>query len=77
MKTDKILHAFAGYAIALTIGLWWPVIGLVAGIVIGAAKEVIYDKVLNRGTYDVVDFLYTVGGAVAAFVVLVIHNTLF
>jgi uncharacterized membrane protein YccC len=77
MKTDKLLHLLVGYTIALTVGLWLPVWGLVAGIIAGATKELIYDKALGRGTYDVVDFLCTVAGAVIAFALTFIHAKLF
>ncbi len=77
MKTDKLLHLLTGAVITFAIGLWWPIIGLVAGIVAGAAKELIYDKLLDRGTYDVLDFVYTVAGAAAAFVLVFVHAKFF
>ncbi len=80
MKTDKILHFLAGYAIVMTIGLWLPIcgptVGIIAGVVAGAAKELIYDKAMRRGTPDWWDFIYTGAGSVAAFAMAFIHAKL-
>lgn len=77
MKTDKLLHLLAGAVITFIIGLWWPVIGLVVGVIAGAAKELIYDKALDRGVPDGQDFVYTVAGSLAAFICVFIHSKLF
>lgn len=73
MKTDKILHLLAGYCIAITIGMWSPFVGFATGVVIGAAKELIYDHLLKRGVSDVRDFLVTALGAAVGSVVALIH----
>jgi hypothetical protein len=77
MKTDKLLHLLTGAVITFAIGLWFPVWGLVAGVAAGAAKELIHDKMLDRGTYDVFDFLYTAAGAAGAFVLVFVHAQFF
>lgn len=66
MKVDKILHFLAGYAISLTIAqssVWW---GFVIGVVIGILKELIYDKLLKKGTPDVWDAVWTAAGCATA-----------
>lgn len=39
METDKILHLLAGYAVALTFGIFSPAAGAVAGILAAFGKE--------------------------------------
>ena len=74
MKADKILHILAGYAIAMTIGLWWPIIGFCIALAAGAAKELIYDLALRKGTPDWYDFIFTVGGASVALAILNLNH---
>ncbi len=68
MNPDKVLHAVAGYIIALIIGILNPWLGLAAAIAIGAAKEIIYDKMLGKGTADILDFAATAGGGLVGFI---------
>lgn len=60
MPQDKIKH-FVGGAI---IGF---VLGLPAAVAIGAAKEIVYDKLMKKGTPELLDFFATaIGGAAGA-----------
>lgn len=74
MQKDKILHFLAGLSIALFVGLvlWNPWIGLMAGIVAGIAKELIWDLWLKKGTPEFMDFLATFLGGAAAFAILLL-----
>ena len=66
---DKILHLLAGAAIAFVFGIWLsPAVGLAAGIVAGAGKEIV-DK-LGFGTPDYLDLFITVVGALIAAIIL-------
>jgi uncharacterized membrane protein len=61
MPKDKILHVIAGAIIALsTVVLGWWAMGLV--ILAGAGKELFYDKMLGRGTFDILDAVATIAG---------------
>lgn len=73
MKTDKILHFLAGYAISMTVWLWNPWMGLAAGVLAGTLKELIYDRALGKGTPDGRDFWVTVAGTVVAFGITLIR----
>lgn len=68
---DKIKHFLAGFIIAtvatLIFGALW---GIIATVVIGASKELIYDKLLKKGTPEVADFLFTLAGGLNALLIL-------
>ena len=66
MPRDKILHFIAGVFISGLVSIvFTPAIGLVAGVLAGATKE-IRDKHTDGATADWMDFVATVGGAVVA-----------
>ena len=65
LSKDKWIHFFAGNYIALFAGVFFanPLIGLIMAVIAGAAKELIWDKLLNKGMPEWWDFIYTaVGG---------------
>ncbi len=68
MNPDKILHSVAGCIIALVLGIINPWLGLVAAVAIGAAKEIVYDKMLGKGTADILDFAATAIGGLIGFI---------
>lgn len=61
MAEDKKLHLICGCIIALLIGLYNPIYGLLAGMTAGVAKE-LYDY-LDYGLFDTKDMLFTWAGA--------------
>ena len=74
MKIDKIYHLIAGFVISLLIGLINPVMGLITSIIVGAAKEIVYDKLMKRGCFEVLDFVATViGGVIGFLIITLIH----
>ena len=73
MKIDKLYHLIAGFAISLIFGLISPFIGLITSIIVGAAKEVIYDKLMKRGCFEVLDFVATVIGGVIGYLIMIIR----
>ena len=62
METDKILHLLAGYAVALTFGIFSPAAGAVAGILAAFGKEFVWDKWMKRGTFEWQDLNVTLVG---------------
>ena len=64
MGKDKLYHLIAGFVIALGFGLINPFLGLAAGITAGLAKDIIWDLYLKRGTFEVLDILATIIGAI-------------
>jgi hypothetical protein len=72
-QSDKRKHLFAGFAISFIIGVFSPWRGVIAAILVGAAKEWWDSK--GNGTPELLDFLCTVAGAILALPVsLLIHN---
>ena len=66
LARDKRLHLGAGVLICLFVGVVsTPVWGFVLAATAGAAKEIVWDQWLKRGTPEWLDFLATViGGAI-------------
>ena len=70
ITADKANHFIAGTVIyCLSLFLLSPLIALIPVIVIGVTKEV-YDEKRRKGAGDLIDFLYTVAGAIP---VLITH----
>lgn len=63
IPADKANHFIAGTVIYCLVSLFLtPVVALAPVVIIGATKEA-YDKYSKKGTPDVIDFLYTIAGA--------------
>jgi len=65
---DKQAHFLGGYALAISIGLFYPLFGLVAALAAGILKE-LYDYYHPAThTCDVNDLVATVAGGLVAYV---------
>jgi len=72
---DKIYHLVAGFLIALIFGFINPVLGLALAIIAGLFKDVVWDKLLKKGTFEVLDIFFTgVGGVIGMAVAILITN---
>jgi len=70
IEADKANHFIVGTVIyCLALFIMSPLLALLPVIAIGAAKEV-YDGISKKGNADIMDFLYTVAGAIP---VLITH----
>ena len=76
IPTDKILHFAVGALISLGVtAVAGAVAGVCAALLIGCAKEWIWDAWLKRGTFDGLDALATtLGGIVAAAVFTLLRS---
>jgi hypothetical protein len=75
LKKDKLYHFIAGFSLALIFGLINPVFGLGMAVLAGLFKDVIWDKFLKKGTFEVLDIFFTgVGGVIGMVVAIVITN---
>ena len=63
-QRDKRIHFVCGFIISLVVGFFLPLLGLFAGCVAGAVKEWWDSK--GHGTVELMDFVFTAFGAVAA-----------
>ena len=70
VNIDKIYHLIAGMIITLAIGIIDPIVGFIASVVAGLVKEVIYDKLMKKGTFEWMDFAFTCIGGGLAFVLI-------
>ena len=74
-KKDKLYHFVAGFLIALIFGLINPVFGLGMAVLAGVLKDVVRDKLLKKGTFEVLDIFFTgVGGIIGMTVAILITN---
>ena len=69
MKKDKLLHIVAGFIIAFVVGLFHPLLGLTIAVIVGACKELVYDKAMNMGTPELNDFIATAFGGIIGFLI--------
>lgn len=68
---DKAGHFLIGAGISLVVGgLVDPDTGLIAATVAGIAKEVVWDKLMARGTPEFMDALATTAGGVLGYLLL-------
>ncbi len=68
---DKKLHLLAGLALSGLAGLLLcPLTGFIIAAVVGAAKEIVWDWLLKRGTPEWWDFWCTVLGGTAGYCLL-------
>jgi hypothetical protein len=71
LQQDKLLHFFYGALISFPLIVFFDNIGFLISLVIFAAKEVIYDKIVIKGKPDMMDFLYS---ALPAVMFLILKN---
>ena len=77
MAKDKKMHLIFGFIIALVFGLISPILGLITATIIGAAKEVIWDKLLKKGCPEYLDFFATCLGGLIAMVLISLLKAIF
>ncbi len=71
IEHDKLLHFFYGTLISFPLILFFGNIGFLISLVIFAAKEIVYDKIMAKGNADIMDFLYS---ALPAIMFLILKN---
>lgn len=72
MGKDKLYHLIAGFLIGSIFGVVSPLLGLAMAVLIGGAKEVIWDKLLKKGYFEIADFVATCFGGVLGMVVSIL-----
>ena len=68
---DKLLHFVGGTFISFPFIAVFENVGFLISVVIFAAKEIIYDKIMKRGTPEISDFAYSV---IPAILLLIMKN---
>ena len=66
---DKLMHFIAGtYIYLIASVLLSPMLSIMLVILAGFLKEFVWDKRLDRGSFEWMDIIYTVAGGVMAMV---------
>ena len=61
IQQDKLLHFFYGSIILhSSMVLFNPYVSMLIVAIIGAGKELIYDKFMNKGNCEWLDFVFTI-----------------
>jgi hypothetical protein len=68
IQPDKFKHLMAGYSIVYFISFINPFLALLLCFVAGVGKEVVWDKALKRGQFEMADMYWTFAGGLMAFV---------
>lgn len=79
---DKTVHVWVGILIALISGMLlymfvetymiiFPLFGFVIGVIAGALKELVNDKLLDRGQASLMDFIATMYGSLVGAILCV------
>lgn len=74
LQTDKLLHNFINYIICFTLAVlvnYW--VGLATALIVGIVKEFIWDKLLKKGCFEVVDLVANVLGIIEASLMYLIY----
>ena len=81
LKTDKLLHVIAGllmpqvfYLILVLMlnNILALIISFVLSVLIGGAKELLYDKYMKKGNCDIYDFIATCIGIAVECILLIL-----
>jgi len=65
-QNDKFKHMIAGYLIVALLSWFNPFVGFLVCLVVGYSKEVLWDKKLKKGQYEIADMVWTwIGGLMA------------
>jgi hypothetical protein len=71
INKDKLLHFFYGSIISFLSIVIFGINGLWINVVIAAAKEIVYDGLMKKGTVDFYDFIFT---CIPSLMYLILYN---
>jgi hypothetical protein len=71
IRSDYKAHLIIGLISGFPMVLFFGNIGGLIAIIIYALKEVVYDKLLNRGNMELLDWIYS---SIPVLFYLIIHN---
>lgn len=70
LRHDRLKHFFCGTLLFLGLSIFInPLWALIATTAIGIAKEAVYDGVMQKGNVDVLDWVYTISGALFIYLI--------
>ena len=69
IQKDKLLHFISGtYIYLIASVLLTPMLSVMLVIIAGFAKEFIWDRWLDKGTFEWMDIVYTIAGGLMALI---------
>jgi glycopeptide antibiotics resistance protein len=74
LQTDKLLHNLINYIIVFTLSVltsYW--IGLTTAIVVSLIKEFVWDKLLKKGCFEIMDLISNTLGIIEATLIYLIY----
>lgn len=74
LQTDKLLHNFINYIICFTLAIlvnYW--VGLATAIIVSLLKEFIWDKLLKKGCFEIMDLISNTLGIIEATLIYLIY----
>ena len=69
IPTDKLLHFFVGFVLSAILIPLFDWVGLLIVFFIAASKEVFFDHYLEKGKFEVADFVWTVIPAAIIYII--------
>lgn len=73
-QKDKLTHLYFGCLIYAILAFLSPVFAIVMVYIVAASKELAYDKLMKRGTVELLDFIWTAAIPTLLFVQYVIYK---
>lgn len=68
---DKLLHFFVGFVLSVILIPLFNWVGFILVVIVAAAKEIFFDHYLERGKFEIADFVWTI---VPAILILIIKH---
>lgn len=69
IPVDKLLHFFVGFVLSVIVVPLFDWIGVLIVVIVAAAKEIFFDHYLERGKFEVADFIWTVLPAILILII--------
>ena len=69
IPVDKLLHFFVGFVLSSILIPLFDWVGLIMVVFVAASKEVFFDHYLERGRFEVADFVWTIIPAVLVYAI--------
>ena len=75
-QRDKQIHFAAGFVIAIIIGFIFQsyLAMFLVALVLGLLKDVVYDKWMKKGCFEIADIVMTSVGSIPAILIIMIYK---
>lgn len=66
---DKLLHFFVGFVLSVILIPLFNWVGFILVVIVAAAKEIFFDHYLERGKFEIADFVWTIFPAILILII--------